>query len=188
MPTAERLYTAEEFYRLPDPIDGGKTELVCGHVVTMSPVGRPHSLTVRAIEHALAPFVELHQLGELHIELGFALQRLPDIVRAPDVAFIDQAALVAAGEWDAFFEGSPTLAIEVWSPEDRRSEVDKKIGEYLHAGARRVWDVHPQRRTVTVHRPDGTTTAIGENQELTSDDAGFVVPGLLVRVRDLFPR
>lgn len=39
---AEKLLTAEEFFRLPDPFHGGKMELVAGKVVCQMPVSGGH--------------------------------------------------------------------------------------------------------------------------------------------------
>lgn len=180
------LLTAEDFYHLPDPIEGGKMELVCGKVVTMSPVGRPHSTTSRRIDHTLTPFVEAHGLGELHIELGFILSRGPDSVRAPDVALISPAQLESAGEWQTFFDGPPALAVEVYSPDDRDREVRAKIREYLAAGTSRVWDVRPKERTVTVYRQDGTIAVRGVGDSLDSGDAGFELEGFRLELSALF--
>lgn len=180
------LLTAEEFFHLPDPIEGGKMELACGKVVTMSPVGRPHSTTARRVDHALTPFVEANALGELHMELGFILSRKPDTVRAPDVAVISAVQLAKAGDWETFFDGAPALAVEVWSPEDRERDVQKKIREYLTAGTSRVWDVRPREQTVTVHRQDGSAIVRRVGDTLDSDDAGLTLPGFELSLTQLF--
>ncbi|MBA4179184.1 MAG: Uma2 family endonuclease [Anaerolinea sp.] len=185
MQTAATL-TAEEFYHLPNPIEGGKMELVCGRVVIMSPVGRPHSTTARRILTALDPFVDAHNLGELHIELGFILSRRPDSVRAPDVALMSPGQLERAGEWETFFDGPPALAAEVYSPEDRDREVRAKIREYLAAGTARVWDVRPREKTVTVYHQDGTIRERRPGDALNSGDAGFAVEGFTLSLDSLF--
>ena len=63
-------------------------------------------------------------------------------------------------------------------------QVEKKVGEYLSAGVRLVWVVYPPTRNVFVRRPDGTTTELGPDSELTGED---VPPGFRCRVADLFP-
>lgn len=179
------LLTAEEFFHLPDSIEGGKMELACGKVVTMSPVGRPHSKTALRIANALTEAVEAEG-AELHMELGFILSRKPDTVRAPDVAFISAAQLTSAGEWETFFVGPPALAVEVWSPEDRERDAQKKIREYLNAGTSRVWDVRPREQTVTVHRQDGSAIVRRVGDTLDSDDAGLTLPGFELSLTQLF--
>src|SRR5437762_902571 len=109
--TRERLLTAEQFYHLPGPLEGGKMELAYGKVETMSPVGRPHSSCAGEIHAVLRSFVREHALGKVHIELGLRLRRAPDLVRAPDVSFlaIGQLASIAP---EGFADTFPTLAVE----------------------------------------------------------------------------
>jgi Uma2 family endonuclease len=64
-------------------------------------------------------------------EPGFHLERDPDTVRAPDLAFISRARIPAEGVPKSFWNGAPHLVVEVMSPGDRRSEVAEKIAEYL---------------------------------------------------------
>ena len=83
-----RLLTAEEFYRLPDPPEGGKMELICGKVVIHMPVGGPHGGFAAQICTDLEIFNRKHKIGRVGVEVGFRLAEDPDIVRAPDVHFV----------------------------------------------------------------------------------------------------
>jgi Uma2 family endonuclease len=78
---------------------------------------------------------------------------------------------------------APDLAVEVVSPNDLYDEVDAKVEEWLSAGVQLVWVVSPRKRTVAVHRADGTSTIFHENDELTGDD---IIPGFRCRVREFF--
>jgi Uma2 family endonuclease len=69
-------------------------------------------------------------------------------------------------------------------PNDLYEEVDEKVDEWLAAGVPIVWVVNPRNRTVKVHRPDGETTKLDEQDELTAD---AIVPGFHCRVGVLFP-
>jgi len=51
-----------------------------------------------------------------------------------------------------FYPGAPDLAVEVLSPDDRASEVNDKVQQWLGAGCRAVWVVDPKTRSVTVYR------------------------------------
>lgn len=42
-----------------------------------------------------------------------------------------------------YFAGAPDLAVEVLSPNDRFPIVEQKVWQYLDAGARVVWVIHP---------------------------------------------
>ncbi|MBI2766737.1 MAG: Uma2 family endonuclease [Chloroflexi bacterium] len=182
---AERLLTAEEFMALPDDPSGGKMELVDGKVVTMPPAGARHGYLARRLDRALSAFIDEHGLGILLGEAAFLLARGPDVVRAPDSAVVNADRVPFGGLPDDPFDGPPSLAIEVLSPNDRRTEWLQKVGQYLDAGAPRVWVVDPRRETVTVYDADRVRTLTGDDT-LTSDDAGFTAPGFELKLRDLF--
>lgn len=185
MTTAQKLLTAEEFFALPDPPEGGKMELVDGRVITMSPVGRQHGKLAIKLGGSLSSFAESHDLGEVAAETGFRLFGERQLVRAPDVSFVASPQLSDAAE-DGFIDGPPTLAVEVISPDDRDSEIATKLAEYLAAGAQRVWIVRPQNKSVMVCRPNGDAHIHGLGDTLTSDDAGFGVEGFELPLGELF--
>lgn len=162
----------------------GRSELVCGELIEMSPVGRPHARIVIKLGSLLEAFVDKAGLGEVGTEGGFILARDPDTVRAPDIHFMAQARLTRASQ-DGFLEGAPDLAVEVLSPEDRASEVLRKVREYFAAGAKLVWIVDPANRTITVHHSKGDALIRSGGDEVTGEN---VVPGFTFRVSDLFPK
>ena len=184
--TAERLYTVEEFERLPEPREGGKVELVDGRLVMMSPVGKTHGIVQGRIFSALDAFAEARDLGAVGVEIGFHLP-LDDLrVRAPDVCFIAGEPESLDETDDGFVRGAPTLAVEVTSPGDTDTELSEKVDEYLRAGSARVWVVRPPLKTVTVHQPNGDAHTHGIDAVLTSADAGFAAPGFELSLSRLF--
>lgn len=182
-----QLLTAEEFFQLSDPADGGKMELVRGRVVNFMPVSGKHGIRALLIGQALRQFVVSHKLGECMVETGYILARNPDVVRAPDVSFLAADRVPAGGvPEEGFIDGVPSLAIEVVSPNDLDSEVTDKVLDYLEAGCERVWVVRPRRNTVTIHYANGTARILSAGTVLTSDDAGFTVPGFELPLDELF--
>jgi len=103
----------------------------------------------------------------------------------PDVAYLSYAALPADAPGDVVDVplGSPTVAIEVLSPGDRRADVDDKIATYLAAGTQAVIVVDPGEETVAVH--DRETVRV-----LRAGDALVhgALPGFTLDVADLFAR
>lgn len=185
-PLSDRLLTAEEFFELPDPPEGGKMELLCGKVVRHMPVSRRHARTTVRLIARLEPFVLTKGIGEVLTEAGHLMRRDPDVVLAPDVSFVAADRFPPAGlPDDGFIPVVPTLAIEVVSPGDSETEVAAKVSDYLAAGVGRVWIVRPKRATVTVFSggPESRTISGGV---LTSEDAGFAVPGFELRLDELF--
>ena len=188
-PVATRLLTAEEFYKLPDPPEGGKMELICGEVVTHMAVGGPHGTYVMNIGTEFELFNRQHQLGDIGAEVGFRLAVDPDIVRAPDVHFVRRDRLPDGENMPpAFFPGYPDLAVEVASPDDTDAEITLKVLQYLSAGTPRVWVVRPLVATVTVHRPDYSARTYRRGETLDSDAAGFAVDGFELQLDVLFRR
>src|SRR2546428_842720 len=139
-----RLVTAEELEKLPD--DGYRYELVEGRVIRMSPVGYLHGKTAVQLIFLLQRHLSGRHLGVAFTELGFKLASNPDTVRAPDVAFIRQDRIPANPR--GFWAGPPDLAVEVLSPDDRPSEVQNKVEEYLRRGVPLVVVIDPEDKTV----------------------------------------
>lgn len=184
--TVPRLLTAEEFALLPDPEDGSRMELVKGIVCMAPPPGSRHGSTVATLAIALGPFVRSNNLGRVFVESGFRITRNPDTVRGPDVSFVAGELADPASVPVGYLDGVPTLAIEVASPGDSDAEIFRKVGEYLDAGAARVWVVRPANRTVTVYRQGGDVQMYRDHEALSSDDAAFDAPGFNLPVAEIF--
>ncbi len=180
-PTKHRITTAEELFSMPD--DGYRYELVRGELRKMAPSGSEHGDISADIHGSLHPYVRANNLGRTRIaEPGFILERDPDSVRAPDIAFVRQERIEAIGKTTRFWPEAPDLAIEVISPNDRHSEVNEKVADYLAAGTRMVVVVNPRNRTVNVHTPDGAITLkMGDTL-----DGGNVVPGWQMPLTNIF--
>src|SRR5262245_49697243 len=149
MPTVtEKLITAEEFFKMPDPPDGSKQELVRGVILTMPPPGGLHGVCCSKIDRRLGTYVETNGLGHVCTnDTGFITERGPDTVRGADVAFWSQARLPVVPK--EHIPIPPDLAVEVVSPDDHFSRVQKKVGHYLTHGVRLLWVIDPEDRSVT---------------------------------------
>jgi Uma2 family endonuclease len=183
--SSETLLTAEEFWELPEPVHGGRMELAAGRVVTEMPVGRLHAKLAARLLRVLGDFVDKHRLGETHVELGHRTSDSPDSVRAPDVSF-SASHLLEGTASDGFVDFSPTLAVEVVSPNDRESDMARKVEEYFDAGSERVWIVRPRNKTITVHRPGGDAHTYSVRDTLSSEDAAFAVDGFELSLEQFF--
>lgn len=179
-----KLLTAEEFMELPDPIDGSKQELVRGVIVTMPPPMAPHGFTCSKIDRAIGNFVDEKNLGIVVTnDTGVILERGPDTVRGPDVAYWSFARQAFVPE--KYFEVAPDLAVEVLSPSNTRRKIEAKICEYLAAGTKLIWVVSPMDRTVTVYRTDPLRGALIHSGTML--DGEDVLPGFQYPVASLFP-
>lgn len=68
------------------------------------------------------------------------VQVKPDRYRVPDVCLIYEQDI------ERIFRKPPLLCIEILSPDDRMSEMQERIQDYLDFGVPMVWVVDPERR------------------------------------------
>ena len=182
MSATTQLMTADELLKLPR--GQWRYELVEGELRQVSPAGYDHGKIAARLTAVLGQYVEEHELGDIcTAETGFKLKSAPDTVRAPDVAFIGQARVAEVSSARGYGHGAPDLAVEVISPNDKVSEVEEKVAEWLSAGAKQVWVVSPKLRTVTVYRSLTDIKTLTENDTL---DGGQLVPGFRYPLVRLF--
>jgi Uma2 family endonuclease len=179
----QKLITAEEFARMPDPADGSQQELIRGVIVTMPPPGCAHGVCCLKIGRRLGNHVEEKGLGIVTSnDAGFITERDPDTVRGADVAFWSKERLpeIPTG----YPQCLPDLAVEVVSPDDHFTRVQRKVNHYLKCGIRMIWVVDAEDRSVTVYRPDQPLRILNNSDSLSGEE---IVPGFSCRVGDLFP-
>lgn len=181
MGEVKTLMTAEQLWDLGDT---RRTELVRGELIEMSPVGGRHACLVARLLHWMYQYAIGKKMGAVGTEWGFVLARDPDVVRAPDIAFV-AAARVAGAESEGFFAGAPDLAVEVLSPSDKASDIQAKTRDYLVAGARLVWVIDSETQTVTIYRPSGEAHVYSGSDEVSGE---AILPGFSFRCADLFAR
>lgn len=149
----------------------------------MSPAGRNHGRIAGRLFLRIGNHVEQNQLGETYAaETGFLIQRNPDTVRAPDVAFVALERLRDFAGHGGFLPLAPDLVGEVISTADRRSDVESKARAWLRAGVRVVLVVDPQTATVRVYRV-GVEVQVDSHGLADLDD---VLPGFQLDVAELF--
>jgi Uma2 family endonuclease len=176
------LLTPDDLLAMPD--DGYRYELVRGELVRLPMSSHQSSRIAIRIASRLEQFVGPRALGNVAGADGaFILMRDPYTVRIPDVSFVRAERLPPADAWEKFLELAPDLAVEVVSPSDSANDVQEKVREYLDAGVRLIWVVHPMQRTVTVYAADRTARLLYEDDTL---DGGEVVPGFSIPVADVF--
>jgi Uma2 family endonuclease len=180
---AQKLITADEFFLMPDPPDGSKTELVKGVVVTMPPPGFRHCEVQTTIAFVLKSFLKSQPVGRVIVESGVRTDRDPDSVRGPDVSFWSFDRVPAGQSPVGYPDVAADLCVEVRSPSQSRRELRDKVREYLANGVRMVWVVEPDDQTVTVYRQPGEGRVLSEDATLTGED---VIPGFQCRVADFF--
>ncbi|MGD9712033.1 MAG: Uma2 family endonuclease [Thermomicrobiales bacterium] len=174
-----RLHTVEELWT--PVLEGGNFELIEGELFEVSPGKRKHGTTQLRLGSRILAFVDALGLGIASTEEGFILRRNPDTVLAPDVAFVSNARL--GEEPERWSEVPPDLAVEVVSPSNRQSEIDRKTRIYLESGVRAVWIAYPERREVVVHEAGQTARVVSGAMQL---EGGEVLPGFTVSMQEIF--
>jgi Uma2 family endonuclease len=171
---SNNLVTTDELCEMGDI---GPCELIYGELVRLSYAGVNEGIVIVRLGSSILDFVEEHGLGMILGSAGFNIESKPDLVRAPDVAFIGKKRLrgpVPKG----FMDGVPDLAVEVVSPTDKRREVAEKVNMWLAHGTISVWVVDPETMTVIIHRsaqkPIRLTAKDKIEDEITLP--GFVLP------------
>jgi len=180
MVAQDKLYTVQDLSNMPD--DGKIYELHNGVLIEV-PGSKPRQSRLAAwIAYLLTRFIMDQRLGGAvtGADGTFALNTYN--TRIPDVGYVtaEHAANQDENEYPA---GAPDLAVEVVSPSNSARDMQERAGEYLAAGARLVWIVNPETRTVDVYRPGGERIALSGDLALEGYD---VLPGLSLKLGELF--
>jgi Uma2 family endonuclease len=145
----DRRISIEEYADLPD--DDWWTELVQGRVVREPQPSYEHGRVQVAISEVLRRHVREHAPDLACVgNVGVITDERSATVRGPDAAVVHRSRLENLGR-AGFIRGAPDLPIEIVSPSNRAGEIQTKVTEYFAAGARLVWVVYPETRTVAVH-------------------------------------
>ena len=180
--TMPRLMTADDLLAMPD--DGMRRELVNGELTELTPPPEfTHGETQLNAGAILRQFVRPRGLGRVTTDAGYRISADPDTVRSPDAAFVSARRLRGVGRPRGYLPFAPDIAVEVVSPSATRAETHERALMWLDAGSALVWMLFPESRSVTVYRPDGGITALGEDDVL---DAAPVLDGFSVRVSEFF--
>lgn len=186
MATVEtKRLTAEEFYDFvhrPENRDR-HFELERGEVVEMPPPGKLHGFVCGNVARILGNFAAKRRKGyPCSNDTGLIVERGPDTVRGPDVTFYEDDQTADTME-RKYSETPPRLVVEVLSPTDQPTKINRRISQYLKRGVPLVWLVDPEVRSVTVYPAGRFHYVLDETDELTGQE---VLPDFRCRVSEFF--
>jgi len=138
-------------------------------------------LVTASVAAILYRFVVAGQLGAVILAAGYRLGE--NTVRIPSVSLVFSERLAAVGRPVGFWPGAPDLAVEVISPDEPASDLQKKVREYFRAGTRLIWAVYPQLKQVHVYRSPKDIRVLEVQDNLGGED---VLPGFSVQVGEFF--
>ena len=164
--------------------NGFHGELIRGVLCESMPPGLEHAQIAVAFGAELRAFVKPRRLGRVAVgDPGIKIERDPDTVRAPDVAFFSAQRLPLDRRIQGYADVLPELVVEVKSPRDSREQMNDKAEMWLRHGVRLVWAAFPDERTVEAHHADHGVVLYREGDELDGLD---VLPGFTCAVQPLF--
>ena len=174
MATTTNLLNWEAFEQLPD--DAMHYELIEGELIALPPPKSGHTLAAKRMYDALTA-VERQAECVTFIEAGYKLSHDPATWIQPDVSFIREPR-VRATSLDGYFLGAPELAVEVISPSESASDVQRKVELLLKHGSLAVWVAYPRTKKVQVHLANGTSFSRGGTDKLTLNEllSGWELP------------
>ena len=176
------LVTAEKLLEL--SASGFDGELVRGELVEQMPPGLRHNKIMGLVTHLLMSFVLPRSLGTvLPGDTGVIVERGPDTVRGPDVAFYSAERMRLDDDIPGYAELPPDLVIEIRSPNDSLPYMMERAEMWLAHGVPLVWNLVPEAQSVDVYQPDSETVSLTRDDVITGGD---VLPGFSSRVSDLF--
>ena len=179
---AEKLLTADDLLRLHS--EGVRGELIMGVLQETVPNGLEHSAVVVNLATEFHNFVRPRRLGRVvGFDTGIQLERNPDTVRTPDIAFISAERLPLDARVQGYSQVVPNLVVEVMSPDDHPVPVYNKAQMWLRFGVRLVLIVDAEARSIMALLRAGPRRTFNEDDKL---DCGDVLPGFSCAVRDIF--
>lgn len=158
-------------------------ELERGKVVEVSRPGELHGVVCANVMWLLGGYIRQRRKGYVcGNDTGVIWEWDPDTVKGPDVLFYDikRSFDELNPKWT---EEVPALVVEVRSPNDRMSKINRRISHFLTWGVPLVWLVDPEDKTVTIYWRDRPHEVLEADQELTGDG---ILTNFRCRVADLF--
>ncbi len=152
-----------------------------GELIVMAPLYLPGAIE----ESKLIAFLTIWALecGGV-VPSSNVLLRIPGLGgRGPDASWIAPERL-AGLDAEQYRTGQicPDFVAEIRSPSNSLAYLQRKMAEYIAAGARLGWLIDPRNRQVTVYRPGREPEVLDDPEILSGED---VMPGFEFRVREL---
>ena len=189
MEAVKQLYTVDDVMEITaDRASNGVSyELIEGELLEVSPTNLLHSWVAGEVYSFLKAFARQHKLGTVFFESGHQSRRDSFNLLGPDVAFVSRDKLPDDLP-EAYADFMPDLAVELLSPTNTKSEIERKIDIYLRNGTELVWIVKPRQKCVEVCRLDDDgaieTETVSQGESLSGET---VLPGFKLPIAKLFP-
>lgn len=172
------MMTAEQFDALPEE-EIRKWELLDGELIEVSSATPEHNLILMELASLLHVYVRKRNLGIVLPETDLAVGR--DTRLRPDLGFFSAETWRNVDVKRIPVVETPDIAVEIVSPSEIGTTLNRKLDAYLKWGVPEVWLIYPETKTFFVHTVDGAQR-LSEGAFLTSE----LIPGFSLQIADLF--
>ena len=136
------------------------------------------------VTHILMSFVVPRLLGTvLPGDTGVVVERGPDTVRGPDVAFYLATTLGFDDDAPGYAEVPPDLVVEIRSPNDSVPDMEERAQMWLGHGVSVVWVLFPETKSLDLYLSGTETASLGADSYVEGLE---VLPDFRCRVGDMF--
>ena len=153
-----------------------------GELIVMPPTGSDSNKGEQGVNAPLF-FWDLDNPGQAYSQT--VMFHLPSGARyMPDASWIPQERYdnLTASERSSAINGAPDFVIEVHSRSDSLASGLAKMQEWMDAGCKLGWYIHPYQRRVYVYRAGREVETLENPDSLSGED---VLPGFALEVRRL---
>jgi len=149
LPKTDRLFTYAD-YRDWELAEGERYELIHGEAFAMAAPGELHQLILMELASQFHIFLKGKPCkvfpAPYDVRLFYAEHDNDDTVVQPDITVVcDEKKRSSEG-----CRGAPDLVIEILSPSNSATEMERKFRLYRQAGVREYWIVNPENKGLTV--------------------------------------
>lgn len=169
-------FSDEEFFRLCQHNRDLRLERTAhGTIIVMPPAGGATGHRNLEIAAQLRNWAREDSTGvAFDSSTGFDLPS--GATRSPDAAWVQRERLanLSPQEKERFLPLCPDFALELRSPSDALSDLQRKMEEYLENGCRLGWLIDPMEQRVHIYRPDQPVETLKAPDAVSGDP---VLPG-----------
>ena len=189
MTTRVRKLTFEEWLQLPETKK--HYEIVDG-VMCMSPGATVfHQRIMRRVANPLSDFVEENGLGEVFTPpMDVLISREPLRTRQPDVLFLSARQAVIGGPEEAlatkFLDVPPDFVVEILSPSDTWSVLERKLRDYQAIGVPECWFFHMVELTASILDLTGREPRVAATSGAEDTFRSDLLPGFELKLAAVF--
>ena len=143
-----RRYTLEEFWELPQPVDGSHYDLIGGCLFIVPSPGTPHDDLDDRLNLLLIRFINEHSIqGHLyHPWAAICPDEVWDTYFYPDMMYVSHELKERMGK----HRTSADIVFEYSSPSTSTYDHTTKADTYFALGVRELWLIDSETRTVEV--------------------------------------